>query len=49
MRQALIIIDMQEIFFNHRENYLFDRIQLVKNINILINQAHEKDIQVIFI
>ena len=49
MRQALIIIDMQEIFFNHPKNYLYDRIQLVKNINILIKQAHEKNIQVIFI
>ncbi|CAM5714746.1 amidase [Niallia circulans] len=49
MKQALIIIDMQEIFFNHPKNYLYDRIQLVKNINILIKQAHEKNIQVIFI
>lgn len=49
MKQSLIIIDMQEIFFNHPKNYLYDRIQLVKNINILIKQAHEKNIQVIFI
>ncbi|MBZ9536980.1 isochorismatase family protein [Cytobacillus oceanisediminis] len=49
MRQALIIIDMQEIFFNHPQNYLFNRNQLVQNINILIKQAHEKNIPVIFI
>ncbi|HEO8418543.1 isochorismatase family protein [Niallia sp. FSL W8-0635] len=49
MRQALIIIDMQEIFFNHPQYCLFNKDQIVQNINILINQAHEKNIQVIFI
>jgi len=49
MRQALIIIDMQEIFFNHPQYYLFNKDQILQNINILINQAHEKNIQVIFI
>ncbi|SDM66592.1 Nicotinamidase-related amidase [Fictibacillus solisalsi] len=49
MKQALIIVDMQEIFFNYPQNYLFDNEQLVSNINKLIKQAHEKSIQVIFI
>jgi len=49
MKQALVIIDMQEIFFNYPQNYLFHNEQLVTNINGLIKQTHEKNIQVIFI
>jgi nicotinamidase-related amidase len=49
MKQALIIVDMQEIFFNHPQYYLHNNEQLVMNINKLIKQAHEKNIQVIFI
>ncbi|PGE06513.1 amidase [Bacillus pseudomycoides] len=49
MKQALVIIDMQEIFFNYPQNYLFNNEQLVTNINELIKQAHEKNVQVIFI
>jgi hypothetical protein len=44
MKQALIIIDMQEIFFNYPQNYLFNNEQLVININELIKQAHEKNL-----
>lgn len=40
---------MQEILFNYPQNYLFNNEQLVTNINELIKQAHEKNIQVIFI
>jgi nicotinamidase-related amidase len=49
MKQALIVIDMQEIFFKQRQNLLYKREQLVNNINRLIDQAHEKNIPVIFI
>ncbi|PLS17408.1 amidase [Bacillus sp. M6-12] len=49
MKQALIIIDMQEIFFNLPQNYLFNNEQLVININELIKQAKEKKIHIIFI
>ncbi|NRD77077.1 cysteine hydrolase [Bacillus sp. BRMEA1] len=49
MKQALIIVDMQEVFFNEPHNYLFNKEQLVSNINKLIKQAHEKNIKVIFI
>jgi nicotinamidase-related amidase len=49
MKQALIVIDVQEIFFNDPQNYLFNKEELVSNINGLIKQAHKKNIQVIFI
>ncbi|MBM7644078.1 nicotinamidase-related amidase [Scopulibacillus daqui] len=49
MKQALIVIDVQEIFFNKPENFLFNKEQLVTNINELIKQAHEKNIPVVFI
>lgn len=49
MKQALVIIDMQEIFFNKPENYLYEKEGLLRNINRLIDQAHRQDIPVIFI
>ncbi|MBP0725459.1 cysteine hydrolase [Bacillus sp. RG28] len=49
MKQALIVIDVQEVFFNHPEYNLFNYKQLVSNINELIKQAREKSIPVIFI
>ncbi|MED1205780.1 cysteine hydrolase family protein [Heyndrickxia acidicola] len=49
MRQALVIVDMQEIFFNHPQYFLFHHELLVTNINDLIKQAHLKNIPVLFI
>jgi nicotinamidase-related amidase len=49
MKQALIVIDVQEVFFNHPQYNLFNYKQLVSNINELIQQAREKNIPVIFI
>ncbi|GGE60031.1 cysteine hydrolase family protein [Priestia taiwanensis] len=49
MKQALIVVDMQEVFFNHPQNYLLNKEQVVVNINELIKQAREKNIQIIFI
>ena len=49
MKQVLLIIDVQEVFFNHPEYNLFNDKPLVSNINELIKQAREKSIPVIFI
>ncbi|MGE7090546.1 cysteine hydrolase family protein [Lysinibacillus sp. NPDC048646] len=49
MKQALVIIDMQEVFFMDRKNYLFESERVVENINNLIKWARANDIQVIFI
>ncbi|MEI4832018.1 isochorismatase family protein [Bacillus sp. FJAT-53711] len=49
MKQALVVIDMQEIFFNEPQNFLYDKEQVVANINELITKAHETNIPVIFI
>lgn len=49
MKQALMIVDMQEAFFNHPENFLYQSDLVVNNINGLIEQARQKDIPVIFI
>ncbi len=49
MKQALVVIDMQEIFFNEPQNFLYDKEHVVANINELITKAHEKNIPVIFI
>lgn len=49
MKQALIVIDVQEVFFNEPENHLLEKEQLVSNINDLIKQAREKNIEVLFI
>ncbi|MFT8322817.1 MAG: isochorismatase family protein [Bacillus sp. (in: firmicutes)] len=49
MKQALIIIDMQEIFFSEEPNYLYQYEQLLKNVNIVIDWARTKEIPVIFI
>lgn len=49
MKQALLIIDMQEIFFDLPENALYERDQLTKKVNQLIAQARTVDCPVIFI
>lgn len=49
MKQALIVVDMQEVFFNNPENDLYEKERVLKNINRLIDQAHNQDIPVIFI
>lgn len=49
MRQALLIVDMQEAFFNHPEYHLHQMNELVTILNELIHQAREKDMPVIFI
>ncbi|WP_243522288.1 isochorismatase family protein [Bacillus pseudomycoides] len=49
MKQALIVIDLQEIFFSDEKNYLYQHEQLLKNVNTVINWAKIKEIPVIFI
>ncbi|MDC2865082.1 isochorismatase family protein [Bacillus sp. BP-3] len=49
MKQALVVIDVQEIFFLEPQNFLYDKEHVVENINKLITKAHEKNIPVIFI
>ncbi|WP_107923723.1 cysteine hydrolase family protein [Lysinibacillus parviboronicapiens] len=49
MKQALVVVDMQEVFFIKKKYQLFESKQVVANINHLIQWARAKDIQVIFI
>ncbi|WP_458120987.1 isochorismatase family protein [Paenibacillus sp. Z6-24] len=49
MKQALIIIDMQEIFFMGEENALYRREPLVANVNELIAGARRQQVPVVFI
>ncbi|WP_223554863.1 cysteine hydrolase family protein [Lysinibacillus sphaericus] len=49
MKQALIIIDMQEAFFLDDQNYLFDDEKVVENINTLITSARHSEVPIIFI
>lgn len=49
MKQALVIIDMQEVFFTEVENYIYHRKQLVENVNTLIDWARTSEIPVIFV
>ncbi|UHA72728.1 isochorismatase family protein [Paenibacillus sp. 481] len=49
MKQALIVVDMQEIFFNEPQYFLHDHNQLLENVNLLINHARQQHIPVIFI
>ncbi|MFC5405151.1 cysteine hydrolase family protein [Cohnella soli] len=49
MKAALIVIDMQEVFFRLLENYLYDKDRLVGQINRLIGQARAKGMPVIFV
>ncbi|WP_262386301.1 MULTISPECIES: hypothetical protein [unclassified Bacillus (in: firmicutes)] len=39
MKQALIVIDLQEIFFSEEKNYLYQHEQLLQNVNTVINWA----------
>lgn len=49
MKQALLIIDMQEIFFDLPENALYQRDPLTEKVNQLIAQARAVNCLVIFI
>jgi len=49
MKQALIIIDMQEAFFLDKQNYLFEAEKVVENINTLITSARHSEVPIIFI
>ncbi|SFF31862.1 Nicotinamidase-related amidase [Paenibacillus algorifonticola] len=49
MKQALIIIDVQEAFFNLPENYLYQKEDLVLRINQWIAAARSAEVPVIFI
>ncbi|WP_411350176.1 cysteine hydrolase family protein [Paenibacillus sp. WLX2291] len=49
MKQALIIIDMQEIFFNSKDNALYQRESLIEHVNTLIGKARDNDIPIVFI
>lgn len=42
MKQALVVIDIQEIFFFEPQNFLYDKERVVENINKLITKAHKK-------
>ncbi|WP_338554292.1 isochorismatase family protein [Paenibacillus sp. KS-LC4] len=49
MKQALIVIDVQEVFFDLPENYLYQKEDLVLRINQWIAAARSADVPVIFI
>ncbi|MGG4142498.1 isochorismatase family protein [Paenibacillus algorifonticola] len=49
MKQALIVIDVQEVFFNLPENYLYQKEDLVLRINQWIAAARRAEVPVIFI
>ncbi|WP_211747741.1 cysteine hydrolase family protein [Paenibacillus sp. Marseille-Q4541] len=47
--QALIIIDLQEIFFRHEEYHLHQHVSLVSHVNELIGYARQQKVPVIFV
>ncbi|MFC5471624.1 cysteine hydrolase family protein [Cohnella suwonensis] len=49
MKEALIVIDMQEVFFRLPENHLYDKDRLVERVNKLIGQARAKGMPVVFV
>ncbi|MEW4369843.1 cysteine hydrolase family protein [Paenibacillus kandeliae] len=49
MKQALIIIDMQELFFNSEENALYQRESLIERTNTLIDKARAAGVPIVFI
>ncbi|WP_017811102.1 MULTISPECIES: cysteine hydrolase family protein [Paenibacillus] len=49
MKQALIIIDMQEIFFMGEENALYNREQLITHVNEWIAGARHAQVPIVFI
>ena len=49
MKQALVIVDMQEAFFLDSQNYLFESEKVLENINALITWARSNQVKVIFI
>ena len=49
MKQALIVIDMQEIFFMEGENALYNREQLLTHVNQWIAGARQAQVPIVFI
>ncbi|ANF94659.1 amidase [Paenibacillus bovis] len=49
MKQALIIIDMQEIFFMGEENALYRRDALITHVEQWIEKARQKQVPIVFI
>ncbi|MGE7114979.1 isochorismatase family protein [Lysinibacillus sp. NPDC047702] len=51
MNQVLLIIDVQQVLLdgNHEENAVFQKDQLIYNINLVIDKALEANIPIIFI
>jgi len=49
MKQALIIVDIQEAFFLDSETYLFDYEKVLDNINMLITWARNNEVSIILI
>ncbi|ANS76207.1 hypothetical protein AWM70_17805 [Paenibacillus yonginensis] len=49
MNKAVIVIDVQEAFFENPSCLLHEKEQLVRNINALIEQARSQDVPVVFI
>ncbi|WP_025728505.1 isochorismatase family protein [Heyndrickxia ginsengihumi] len=49
MKQALIIVDLQEIFFLEEKNFLYEHEQLLTNVNQMIDWARLKGIPIVFI
>lgn len=49
MKQALVVIDMQEAFFLEEEYHLHEYEKVVKTINAAIDHARKKEISIIFI
>ncbi|WP_322905996.1 cysteine hydrolase family protein [Paenibacillus campi] len=49
IKQALVIIDMQEIFFNSAQNALHARESLIEQVNTIIERARANHIPVVFI
>lgn len=49
MKQALLVIDLQEVFFGLPENQLFHSERLLENVNEVIRKVREKNTPVFFI
>lgn len=49
MKQALVVIDIQEAFFLEEEYHLYEYEKVVATINNAINRARENEVPIIFI
>ncbi|MEY9095115.1 cysteine hydrolase family protein [Paenibacillus sp. RC84] len=49
MKKALVIIDMQEVFYTLPENHLYRKDELAGRINVLIDKARSASVPVVFI